>query len=606
MSRTHLGPVVSQNLSWIQPFVEAGVLNAVDIAFATFVDELLNDSLGPKDDGMVVLAAALASRAPQRGHVAVDLNRIADTASVDSPSPRGGGVEPPPPSIEELPWPDPVQWRRCISRHIGKPVFDGIIRDRNPTLGSTALMVFDNDLLYLDRYYLYESAVAQSLKELAAIPGPSAEAEQNLLTLFPDGGDQLDAARHALAHQLTVIAGGPGTGKTFTLTRILAALHEASTAPLRIGLAAPTGKAASRMKEAIKAATGSLSSATSNALRVLEPCTVHRLLGHRDGIRFRHDRSHPLPLDVVVIDEVSMMSLSLMGRLVDAIGPGTRVILVGDPSQLASVEAGAVLSDITDSRGPVGRSVVTLQTTHRFDQASGIARLSQAIRAGNAEETISVLRSFEFPDVVLVDPDDAGAVTEEAAALGVASLNDALCNDAASAMARNSALKVLCATRQGFNGRDDWQHRIETAVRSQVDNRAVTGRWYVGRPVIVTTNDYLLKLFNGDTGVVIKTEGNQRAVVFPDSANPTPLQPAQIGRLDTWWSMTIHKSQGSEFDHAVVALPAWGSPVLTRELLYTAVTRAKDRVTVVAAEDAIRQAVETPVRRASGLTKMLA
>jgi exodeoxyribonuclease V alpha subunit len=499
-----------------------------------------------------------------------------------------------------------VRWQRCIARYIGKPPFDGVIRDHNQPLGVTALMVFDNDLLYLDRYYRYEAAVAGSLKGLAATPSPSPEAEQSLVQLFPFGGDQLDAARYALNNQLTVIAGGPGTGKTFTLTRILAALYESSAEQLRIGLAAPTGKAASRMKEAIKTAIDSLETTTSTALRALEPSTIHRLLGHRDGIRFRHDRAHPLPLDVVVIDEVSMVSLSLMGRLVDAIGPGTRVILVGDPSQLASVEAGAVLGDITDSRGPVGRSVVTLTTSHRFDEASGIARLARAIRAGNAAETLRILGSNEFPDVSLVDPGRTEPVLHEAMKHGAAALHQALKNNAAAALAHNNAFKVLCGTRRGPNGRDEWQHRIETAVRSQVNDRAVTGRWYVGRPVIVTNNDYLLKLFNGDTGVVVRTEQNQRAVVFPDSSNPTPLKPAQIGQLDTWWAMTIHKSQGSEFAHAVVALPEPGSPVLTRELLYTGVTRAKDRITVVATDDAVRQAVETPVRRASGLTRMLA
>ncbi len=286
MSRAHLAPVAEDNLLWINPFIDAGVLNAVDLAFATFVDELLGNSLGRKDQQMVVLAAALASRAPQRGHVAVDLSRIAETASVDSPNPRGWKGQAPPPRVDELPWPDPKKWHRRIARTLGKPVFDGVIRGSNQALGATALMVFDNDLLYLDRYYRYEAAVAKALKELAATPSPSPQAEQNLMELFPDGGDQVKAARHALAHQLTVIAGGPGTGKTFTLTRILAALHESSASPLRIGLAAPTGKAASRMKEAIKAATGSLSPATGEALRALEPSTIHRLLGYRDGIRF--------------------------------------------------------------------------------------------------------------------------------------------------------------------------------------------------------------------------------------------------------------------------------------------------------------------------------
>ncbi|NNE95119.1 MAG: exodeoxyribonuclease V subunit alpha [Acidimicrobiales bacterium] len=605
MSRHHLAPVVRSELAWIQPFVDAGVLNAVDIAFATFVHELLGDSLGPTVHRRVVLAAAMASRAPQQGHVAVDLGRIADTAAVDTAIPRNHEQQAPPPAIEELPWPDPEKWKRCLARAIGKPAFDGVIRGQDPALGAAALMVYDNDLLYLDRYYHYEAAVAQSLKELAWRSDGAAHGDPNLAALFPDGGDQAAAAHHALTNQLTVIAGGPGTGKTFTLTRTMAALLSASPEPLRIGIAAPTGKAASRMKEAIKDATLSLDDETAETLQALEPSTIHRMLGYRDGIRFRHDRSNPLPLDVVVIDEVSMVSLSLMGRLVDAIGADTRLILVGDPSQLASVEAGAVLGDITSSQGPVGASVVTLTTTHRFGSDSGIGRLAEAIDVGDASGALEILNSPGFPDVNRVDTEHSDTVLAQVSRNGVLSLASALAGDAVQAMAHSSAIKVLAATRRGPNGREEWQRRIETAVRSEVDDRSFVGRWYVGRPVIVTNNDYLLKLFNGDTGIVIKTGDNQRSVVFPDSANPAPLKPAQIGQLDTWWAMTIHKSQGSEFDHAVVALPEPGSPVLSRELLYTGVTRAKSQVTVVGTEAAVRQAIETPVRRASGLSLML-
>lgn len=606
MSRHHLTPIVSSDLQWIQPFVDAGVLRAVDVAFARFVHELLGDSLPKNDHRMVVLASALAARAPQQGHVAVDLGQIADTAAVDAVTPPSRDGKTPSPAVNELPWPDPVKWQRCIIRSIGKPALDGVIRDRNPTLGATALMVYDNDLLYLDRYYRYEAAVARSLKDLALGRHSVPEPATSLAEYFPSGGDQLAAAQHVLGNQLTVIAGGPGTGKTFTLTRTLAALLEASPDPLAIGLAAPTGKAASRMKEAITDAAFSLAQNAAETLNALEPSTIHRLLGYRDGIRFRHDRSNPLPLDVVVIDEVSMVSLSLMGRLVDAVGPETRVILVGDPSQLASVEAGAVLGDITSSRGPVGESVVTLTTTHRFGESSGIGRLAQAINGGNAGQVLDILGSPGLPDVNLIDPQQSTELLDQVVHNGVASLHSALDGDADTALAHSSAVKVLAATRRGSNGRDEWQQRIETAVRSRVADRSFIGRWYVGRPVIVTGNDYLLKLFNGDTGIVIRTDNNQRAVVFPESANTVPLKPAQIGQLDTWWAMTIHKSQGSEFNHAVVALPEKGSPVLTRELLYTGVTRAKDRVTVVATADAVRQAVETPVRRASGLTQMLA
>ncbi|MBT8241700.1 MAG: AAA family ATPase, partial [Acidimicrobiia bacterium] len=482
MSRHHLSPIVHTDLPWIQPFVDAGVLEAVDIAFGTFVHELLGDSLGRPDHRMVVLASALASRAPRQGHVAVDLGQIAETAAVDSVLPRG--EERSVPSIDELPWPDPVKWRRCIARCIGKPALDGVIRDPNPSLGTTALMVYDNQLLYLDRYYLYEAAVAQALKDLGAHIRSAPDPAPDLAALFPASGDQAAAARHALSHQLTVIAGGPGTGKTFTLTRTLAALLEGSNEPVRIGLAAPTGKAASRMKEAIKEATVSLDSSTAEALKSLEPSTIHRLLGYRDGIRFRHNRSNPLPFDVVVIDEVSMVSLSLMGRLVDAIGSGSRLILVGDPSQLASVEAGAVLGDITSGRGPVSEAVVTLTTAHRFGESSDIGRLAEAIDSGDSGAALEILRSPQFPDVSLIDPEDTSALMDQLVQNGVASLTSALAGDADTALAYAGAVKVLAATRRGSNGRDEWQHRIQTAVRSQVADRSFLGRWYVGRPVI--------------------------------------------------------------------------------------------------------------------------
>ena len=299
-----------------------------------------------------------------------------------------------------------------------------------------------------------------------------------------------------------------------------------------------------------------------------------------------------------------MVSLPLMGRLMDSIGPTTRLILVGDPHQLASVEAGAVLGDITRSGGAVGASIVTLTEARRFTESSGVASLAEAIRLGDADRALGVLGDPTVNDVVLIDPGASLPILERAVTSGRTALDLAAAGDGRGALERISQTKVLCGTRRGDNGRDAWQARIETAVLASMTGRAHRGRWYVGKPVIATANDYLLGLFNGDTGIVVQHDGRRR-VVFPDSANPALLDPAQVGQLDTWWTMTIHKSQGSEFAHAVIALPDVGSPILTRELLYTGVTRAREQVTVIATREAVRAAIGNPIRRASGLVSLL-
>ncbi len=608
MSRSHFTPEVPVGLDWLQPFVDAGLLSAVDVGFGALVDRLVpGSSLKADRRRMVVLAAALCSRAPRRGHVAVDIATVADTAAIDTtPPPTERGSVPP---VDELYWPDPQEWLHTLEHLFTTGRLDAVMRDgqnRLDTGDAAKLMVFANGLLYLERYFTYEERVAVALRHLAqdTMGGGSDQAIQAIASLLPEGGPQRRAAEHAVSRRLTVIAGGPGTGKTYTITRVLAALGPNAQRPVRIGLAAPTGKAASRMKEAINAAAVDPQSGVGAALADLDASTVHRLLGYRDGIRFRHDRNNPLPFDVVIVDEVSMVSLPLMGRLVDAIGSDTRLILVGDPYQLASVEAGAVLGDITRSEGIVGASIVALTEARRFAESSGVAALSEAIRLGDADRALDILGDPTFSDVTLTHPADSAPILQRLVVNGRAALELAADGDGQSALDRIGQTKLLCATRRGDNGRDTWQARIEAGILSATTGRAHRGRWYVGRPVIATANDYLLGLFNGDTGIVVQHD-HRRHIVFPDSANPEPLDPAQVGQLDTWWTMTIHKSQGSEFAHAVIALPDAGSPILTRELLYTGVTRAKEQVTVVATEAAVRAAIGNPIRRASGLVALL-
>ncbi|NNF53896.1 MAG: exodeoxyribonuclease V subunit alpha [Acidimicrobiales bacterium] len=608
MSRSHITPPAPNAVRFLQPFVDAGVLETVDVAFANFITEQLNGVLKGKHQRMVVLGAALAARAPQHGHVGVDLGTIATTAAVDSPTVPVRENETPPPQVSDLPWPEGEDWLNLFRTMVRRARIPEILTDgASPLLPSLPKqpLVFHNDLLYLQRYFNYEESVSTALNSLLrSAPAASTLDPESVAVLNSSALEmaQRVAADHALSHRLTVLSGGPGTGKTFTITRILAALL-AGNPELRIGLAAPTGKAAGRMKEAIQAAAAELPDAASN-LAGTEAVTVHRLLGRGDGIRFQHGPDRPLPLDVVVVDEVSMVSLPLMSRLLSAIGANTKLILVGDPFQLASVEAGAVLGDITGSGGRIQKAIVSLTATKRFEARSGIAFLADAIRHGNAELALDLLADPLHPDITLVHPHHRRQVLDLVVTTGKLSLDAALEGDAVRAATLANDVKVLCATRRGPNGRDIWQKEIEGAVLAGVTETAFRGRWYVGRPVMVSANDYLLNLFNGDTGVVIQS-GKQRAVIFPESANPQPLAPAQLGMVDTWWAMTVHKSQGSEFQHAVVALPEPGSPILTREMLYTGVTRAQHQVTIVGTAESVQAAIRQPIRRATGLARLL-
>lgn len=606
MARLHLEPEIPSEVDHLGTFVDAGVLSAVDVAFGEFVDGLLGPGLPARTRRWIVLAAALASRAPQRGHVAVDLRSVAATAAVDVTQPVGDTAGP---SVDELDWPEPEAWCRLFRSVAGggskARALAGIVGPAEPVLNVTGVappLLYRDGLLYLDRYFRYECDVAQRLRAInvpLADPVPSGAAED----LFDGPGLQRSAVEHALGHRLSILAGGPGTGKTFTLTRFLVALLRGRP-DATVALAAPTGKAASRMKAAMIDAAGHLPDDLADRVSSLETSTVHRLLGVSDGIRFRHDDNHPLPHDVVIVDEVSMVSLPLMSRLLRAIKSDGRLLLVGDPNQLASVEAGAVLGDVTSTTGPLAGSVTTLTDARRFAVDSGIHALAEAVRRGRADSALELLTGTVHPDVRLVNPDRAGHVLATAIEQGRSALAAARAGNVEAAAELSGSLKVLCAHRRGPNGRDRWQQQIETGVLSSTTDREHRGRWYVGRPLIVNHNDYLLNLFNGDTGIVA-IEDRQRRLFFPGSANPEGLPPQLLDNVETWWAMTIHKSQGSEFDHAIVCLPEQGSAILTRELLYTGVTRARREVTVVATEQAVVSAIRTPIRRATGLSGLL-
>jgi exodeoxyribonuclease V alpha subunit len=626
-------------------FNAAGVLNAADVHVA-----LRLGRFGDEGDEAALLAAALAVRAPRLGHVHVDLAAVRHTATVDVDVPV---------DLQALPWPDVEAWVEAVGRSAMVANGEGGPADRPLRLiGSW---------LYLDRYWREERQVAADLAVRAehALAGLDlAGLRAGLDRLFPAGAepgpDQLFptagagaadrqrlAAAVAVLRPLTVVAGGPGTGKTTTVARILALLDEqarvAGALPPLVALTAPTGKAAARLEEAVheEAARLDVSDDVRARLVSTHASTLHRLLGWQPGnrSRFRHHRGNRLPHDVVVVDETSMVSLSQMAKLVEAVRPDARLILVGDPQQLASVEAGAVLGDIVGpaadrllmrpaaraaleeaagvpidgepadgaATAPIGDGIVVLQRVHRF--GGGIAALADAVRRGDAEAALEAL-SGAHDDVgwIPVDLGDSnagalGAVRKAAVGAGLAITDAARAGDARGALEALSGFRLLCAHRRGPYGVATWSAQVETWLAAAVPGFAATGPWYVGRPLLVTENDYTLGLYNGDTGVVVAAGGERLAAVFERRGQILEFSPARLSAVETVHVMTVHKSQGSQFDTVAVLLPDPDSPILTRELLYTAITRARRQLILAGTEEALRAAVTRPVARSSGLRR---
>lgn len=525
-------------------------------------------ALGKDDDDRVALAVALAVRALRGGSVCVDLASVAATAG-----------------MPELPWPPPEQWAEAV---------------RASPLAEEQVLRLHGDLLYLDRYWREEQQVCDDV--LALLAAPPRHPVPGVGRLFPDGWEeQRGAAEVALRQSLTVLTGGPGTGKTTTVARLLAAIAEqaeiAGGAPPRMALAAPTGKAAARLQDAVADEVSRLDPVDRTRLAGLRATTLHRLLGSRPGTssRFRHHRDNRLPHDVIVVDETSMVSLTMMARLLEAVRPDARLLFVGDPDQLASVDAGAVLADLVEGLGEAG--VVELTTPHRYGAAIGA--LARAIRAGDADAAVQLLRAGGDAVGWLETGDPSASLRAPLTARAEALRRAALLGDGAAALAVLDGHRLLCAHRRGPFGVAHWNRQVERWL-AESTGQPVWAQWYPGRPLLVTANDYGLGVYNGDTGVVVASPDGLRAHVGAQR-----FAPGRLGEVDTMFAMTIHKSQGSQADEVTVLLPPPDSRLLTRELFYTAVTRAKKRVQVVGTEDAVRAAIDRRATRASGLAQRL-
>ena len=656
-------------LSLLYQWADAGWLRDVDVAFA---DQLF--ARAPEASPLAVLAAALVSYQTGQGHLLLDLEwACAHPAAVT------GFREPD--TVDAPVGPHTLltmaadEWQRSL--HAWSAVGNG---------PGTEPLVLEGSRLYLRRYWQHEQAItAQVEQRLATMTPLASDTLRPVLDgLFPPGsypaeGPDWQKIACALAARspFAVITGGPGTGKTTTVIKLLAllqslALQEGGQA-LRIRLAAPTGKAAARLNESIAGQVEKLDFsrlADGETVKTAIPhevTTLHRLLGARpDSRKFRHHRLNPLPLDIVVIDEASMIDIEMMAAMLDALPESTRLILLGDKDQLASVEAGAVLGNLChqsqqghyrpeikdwietasgmtigkelldDAGRPLDQAIAMLRHSFRFGEASGIGQLARAINDGDADQAYEILaddRSSDVAHLVMADVADsrlerlarAGGDTDSAKGyahyLGVLHARRPQANAsrpawdqwAAQVLEAHGAFQLLTPLRSGPLGVDALNSRIE---RELARNDLITlpeqgGHWYEGRPVLVTANDYALKLMNGDIGITLAApvdhaepeRGTTLRVAFPAGDGKDGIRwvlPSRLQRCETVYAMTVHKSQGSEFAHTALVLPDTLSPILTRELIYTAVTRAKKVFSLLAADESVvRQAISQRIERAS-------
>ena len=482
--------------------------------------------------------------------------------------------------------------------------------------------------LYLYRYWALEQRVAAAIRaraDNAPFVIDETALASSLDKLFPadtPARDQRTAAMIAVHRPLSIISGGPGTGKTATAIRILTLLQQLdSKRPLRVALTAPTGKAAARLRDALINADPSYEQLPFTELT--ETATLHRLLGFRANGRPAAGADHPLTHDVVLVDEASMIDLNLMATLLEALPERTRLILLGDPDQLASVEAGAVLSDLcagmvkptkgrTDhnSAAPSLDSCVTvLRHNWRFSNSSGIGQLAAAINAGDADGALAYLDDAQMPDIVFRPcPNSAALATllEQHAISRFEPCLDSTVNhvSVADQFARHLELRLLTAHRQGPTGSGALNQQIEHGLRS----RGLiwqTGPNYTGRPIMIERNDYHLGLYNGDFGIVLGEGDTQRVCVLGHDGTPRYFYPSRLPQNQTAFAMTVHKSQGSQFTTVILILPLYPSPLLSRQLLYTAVTRATSTVEIWGSETLLATAIKSPARRISGLADAL-
>jgi exodeoxyribonuclease V alpha subunit len=595
---------------------DSGLFSFLDIRFAAFISGLDKG----KNDREIMLSAALLSRNQRMGHICLDLPAMADQYISEK-------------SAKGIRCPKSADWIRILEN---SPVV-GKAGDFRP------LILDEKQRLYLHRYWEYEQHLAAEIRkripavrEKRDLSGLKEKLEQFFPSRNPEETDwQKVAVFTALTRRFCVISGGPGTGKTTTVARILALLTETGEeSPPRIALTAPTGKAAARLQEAI------LREKERNAFPIRfsgEASTIHRLLGTVPGSAdFRHHAGNPLHTDVLIVDEASMVDMALMSKLLQALPRHARLILLGDKDQLASVEAGYVLGDICDTgnvhsfspsfcqavREYTGQSlnfaakgeeteicdcIVHLQKSYRFQDAGGIRQVSREINRGKGAGCLEMLQSGKYPDVSwteLPPSRDLGSRIRGRVKQGFADYMKETGNPPAVFQAFQQ-FRILCALRRGPYGVEEVNRLCEQILMEEGIIRP-EGTWYAGRPVLITRNDYHLQLFNGDVGIALPDRKDGLRVFFPaEKQGFRKFNPLRLPDHETVFAMTVHKSQGSEFDRILLLLPDRDAPVLTRELLYTGISRAAFSADIWGREDVFKTGVSRAIRRTSGLRDAL-
>ena len=600
----------------------------MDLHFARFI---LRFCVDPDPD--IFLAAALTSRATASGDICLNLDSVSETMLLEEQAGHGPVFCPP-----------SVKWRQQLKAHtaVGKP------GDRCP------LILDDHNRLYLYRYWQYETKLSSAIHDRVTgelsdfSPG---KVKACLDRLFPAGDGGVDyqkiAAVTALLKRFSVITGGPGSGKTHAIAGILALILECTGRDkLDISLAAPTGKAAARLGQSILQAKKHLDCSRSLKDGIPgEVFTIHRLLKPIPGTPyFSYNSDNLLPADVVVVDEASMVDLALMSKLLQALAPDARLLIVGDKDQLASVEAGSVLGDICDRQTVHGYSkdfithiealtgtsrqyftqtsakcpglqdcIGVLQKSYRFSSQSGIGAISRAINLGDIEKSMALLKNPLETAVSWSEISHQNKLSSQLAAIIIDGYRKYLTiKDPMLAMDAFNEFKILCALKIGPFGVNSVNHLAEQVlIRENLigDHPAGSHPWYRGRPVMITRNDYSLGLYNGDIGITLPdpdASDDQLHVYFQDaSGGVRRFLPHRLPEHETVYAMTVHKSQGSEFDHVILILPDMDYPLMTRELIYTGLTRARQTVSIWGTEPVLTTAISRKIERSSGLREAL-
>jgi exodeoxyribonuclease V alpha subunit len=601
--------------------VLAGELRPFDVQFAeqimqcNGVDEVVDELL---------LATALVSHQLSRGDTCIRLDQA-----------RALGIFSNREIKKELrKCPSTDRWRSILLQQIVVGSVPDAVRETTDH-PITPLLLDEQNRLYLARYWHYEQSLLKSVRQLLATPPPATDGGrlvEVIARLYPDSGGtnwQKVATALAALSSFCVITGGPGTGKTYTVASLLAvfeAISPAGDIP-RVMLAAPTGKAATRLTESLQG-----SKYVPDCYRGLEAVTIHRLLGMIPGrLKPRFNSQRQLRLDVLVIDEASMIDLPMMTRVLDAIPAHCRLILLGDKNQLASVESGMVLGDICGPHlstqlsvetcqrleaeagvrvaaqegqaGAISDRIVYLTESRRSEDRSGIVELSNAINRGDVKEAFQYLNAAKFPDLQLLDHSSANLeeVINRYTAPAYQKLMAA--DTPAAALEHLSDTCILCALRRGRTGAEGVNRRVESAL-NRMGVISADEPHYAGRPVMVSENSPSQGLFNGDVGITLLKDGKPK-VYFQGESTLRAFVPARLPQHQTFYAMTVHKSQGSEYSTVILILPDSDNPLLTRELLYTGVTRARERVIIVANRAELETAINTRSMRQSGILDAL-